>query len=338
MESEINKLLKECTDEINACETSEQVFDVRVKFLGKNGLLTNILKGMKDLPDAERPKAGALVNAVKQQLEESIGQALKRLAAFELEKKIESEKLDVTVPPKALSLGSLHPITKVRNEIIEIFGGLGFSLHNGPEIETDYYCFEALNMPKDHPARDMQDTFYITEDIVLRTHTSPAQIRTMQSARPPIRMLSAGRVFRSDDDATHSPMFYQIEGLCVDKSVTLCDLKGILDRFAKLFFGQETKTRIRPSFFPFTEPSIELDASCSACKGAGCKLCKGTGWIEMFGAGMVNPKVLKNCGIDPKEYGGFAFGLGIDRLAMIKYGIPDLRLLYENDLRFLKQF
>ncbi|MBR2372475.1 MAG: phenylalanine--tRNA ligase subunit alpha, partial [Clostridia bacterium] len=248
---------------------------------------------------------------------------------------------DITLPHEAVYFeerGHLHPVNLVANEIMDIFKGLGFEVLEGPEIETDYYCFEALNIPKNHPARDAQDTFYIAEDIVLRTHTSPNQVRVMEKKQPPIKMLCPGKVYRSDDDASHSPMFHQIEGLVVDKNVTLCDLMGTLEAFAQALFNEKTKARFRPSFFPFTEPSVEVDLTCSSCGGKGCKLCKGTGWIEVLGAGMVNPKVLENCGIDSSKYTGYAFGMGLERIAMIKYGIPNIKLFFENDVRFLKQF
>lgn len=312
--------------------------EVKVKFLGKNGELTAILKGLKDVPPAEKPAFGKLVNEGRQKIEKIISE--KEVALKDAEKtfKLKSEKIDVTEPAKKIKVGSLHPLTHIKNTICNIFIGMGFEVCEGPEIETDYYNFQALNIPKDHPARDMQDTFYFSENLLLRTHTSPCQVHTMEAKKPPIRMICPGKVYRSDYDATHSPMFQQIEGLVVDKGITLCDLKGIFDEFVKAFFSPESKTRLRPSYFPFTEPSVEMDVTCSVCGGKGCRICKGTGWIEVLGAGIVNPKVLKGCNIDNEKYSGLAFGLGIDRLAMIKYGIPDMRLLFENDMRFLAQF
>ncbi len=312
--------------------------EVKVKFLGKNGELTAILKGLKDVPPAEKPAFGKLVNEGRQKIEKIISE--KEVALKDAEKtfKLKSEKIDVTEPAKKIKVGSLHPLTHIKNTICNIFIGMGFEVCEGPEIETDYYNFQALNIPKDHPARDMQDTFYFSENLLLRTHTSPCQVHTMEAKKPPIRMICPGKVYRSDYDATHSPMFQQIEGLVVDKGITLCDLKGIFDEFVKAFFSPESKTRLRPSYFPFTEPSVEMDVTCSVCGGKGCRICKGTGWIEVLGAGIVNPKVLKGCNIDTEKYSGLAFGLGIDRLAMIKYGIPDMRLLFENDMRFLAQF
>ena len=255
-----------------------------------------------------------------------------------MQKKIETEKIDVTMPGKRTAKGALHPVTLVKNQLVDIFAGMGFEIFEGPEIETDYYNFTALNTPADHPARDMQDTFYISDNLLLRTQTSAAQIRAMEKKKPPIKMLSPGRVFRSDDDATHSPMFHQMEGLVVDRGITMCDLKGMLDEFARTMFSGNSKTRLRPSYFPFTEPSVEVDVSCSACGGKGCSLCKGTGWIEVLGAGIVNRRVLENCGIDADEYSGFAFGMGVERIAMLKYGINNIKLLTENDTRFLGQF
>ena len=256
----------------------------------------------------------------------------------ELAEKLSGESVDVTMPGRRVTVGTLHPVTRVKNMLIDVFAGMGFEIFEGPEIENDYYNFTALNTPADHPARDMQDTFYVSENFLLRTQTSAGQIRLMEKKRPPIKMLCPGRVFRSDDDATHSPMFHQMEGLVVDRHITLCDLQGMLDEFARNVFGKESKTRLRPSYFPFTEPSVEVDVSCHVCGGKGCSLCKGTGWIEVLGAGMVNRRVLENCGIDPDEYTGFAFGMGVERIAMLKYGINNIKLLTENDVRFLEQF
>ena len=311
--------------------------DIKVKFMGKNGELSSLMKNMKDLSPEERPAFGKKVNEIRDYIETKLIKIETELAEKEKNERLKKEKIDVTLPVK-IDKGSLHPITLVKNEISDIFIGLGFEVVEGPEVETDHYNFQMMNIPKDHPARDMQDTFYFSDNLLLRTHTSPVQARTMEIKKPPIRMICPGKVYRADDDATHSPIFNQIEGLVVDRKITLCDLKGLLDEFVKLFFNKNTKTRFRPSYFPFTEPSVEVDASCSECGGKGCKVCKGTGWIEILGAGMVNPKVLQNAGIDPEKYTGFAFGLGVDRMAMIKYKINDLRLMYENDIRFLKQF
>ena len=311
--------------------------EIKIKYLGKSGEVSLLMKNMKNISPQDRPAFGKKINEIRDYIESNLAKIETELAEKEKKAKLKKEKIDVTIPVK-INKGSLHPITTVKNEITEIFTGLGFEVLEGPEVETDYYNFQMLNIPKDHPARDMQDTFYFSDNLLLRTHTSPMQARTMEVKKPPIRMVCPGKVYRADDDATHSPIFNQIEGLVIDKKITLCDLKGILDEFVKIFFNKNTKTRFRPSYFPFTEPSVEVDASCSECGGKGCKVCKGTGWIEILGAGMVNPKVLDNAGIDSKKYSGFAFGLGIDRMAMIKYKINDLRLMYENDIRFLKQF
>ena len=281
---------------------------------------------------------GKVINSAREWAEEAFAAREEELKKAELENKYASEKIDVTMPAAFSAYGTEHPISMVRRELVDIFAGMGFEIFEGPEIEKDYYNFQALNIPADHPARDMQDTFFVTEEFLLRSQTSSGQIRVMEKKAPPIKVLSPGRVYRSDSDATHSPMFHQMEGLVVDKNITLCDLKGLLDEFARKMFSSETKTRLRPSYFPFTEPSVEVDVSCCDCHGKGCRLCKGTGWIEILGAGIVNRRVLENCGIDPDMYSGLAFGMGIERIAMIKYGINDIRLLFENDVRFLKQF
>ena len=317
---------------------AEALAQLKSAFLGKNGGFTELMKSMKDVPAAEKPAAGKLLNTVKQELEAALKAEEEAFAAAKRAEALAKDKIDITLPAKKPALGSLHPLTLVREKILQAFLGLGFEVYDGPEIETEYHSFEALNIPADHPARDMQDTFYMADGIVLRPHTSPAQIRAMQQKGVPIRILCPGRVFRADDDATHSPMFHQIEGLAVEKNLSLADLKGILEVFAKTVFTPDTKVRFRPSFFPFTEPSVEVDVSCSMCGGKGCRLCKGTGWIEILGAGIVNRHVLENCGVDPDQYRGFAFGLGVERITMIKYGIPDMRLLFENDVRFLEQF
>lgn len=312
---------------------------LRVDVLGKKGELTQILRTMGQLSPEERPKAGAAVNAIRNELEDKIAQLQEKLEAVEKEASLRAEALDVTIPGKKIELGGRHPLNIVKKEMVDVFLRMGFDVVEGPEIESDYYNFQALNIPEDHPARDMQDTFYVNDNILLRTQTSAAQIRTMEKQKPPIRIISPGRVFRADEvDATHSPVFHQMEGLVIDKGITMCDLKGVLDVFARSMFGQKTRTKLRPSFFPFTEPSLEVDVSCALCDGKGCRVCKGAGWIEVLGAGMVNPKVLENCGIDPNEYSGFAFGIGLERVALLRYGISDMRLMFENDVRFLKQF
>lgn len=338
MLEKLKTVVLEAESAVSSANTMNELNEVKVKYLGKSGELTAILKGLKDVPPAEKPAFGKMVNEGRQKIETIISEKESVLKESEKRAKMESERIDVTEPAQKVKVGAMHPLTRIRNMISEIFIGMGFEVREGPEIETDYYNFQALNIPKDHPARDMQDTFYFSENLLLRTHTSPCQVHTMEAKKPPIRMICPGKVYRSDYDATHSPMFQQIEGLVVDKGITLCDLKGIFDEFVKVFFSKESKTRLRPSYFPFTEPSVEMDVTCSVCGGKGCRICKGTGWIEVLGAGIVNPKVLEGCGIDTNEYSGLAFGMGIDRLAMIKYGIPDMRLLFENDIRFLSQF
>ncbi len=338
MKEKITKLIEHAKQAVAQCEIVSQINDAKVKFLGKNGELTALLKGMKDVPADQKPEIGKFVNHARDVIGELLENKSKELAAKELEAKMKKESLDITLDSGETKRGSLHPCTLVQNQIIDIFTGLGFKIAQGPEIELDFFNFQALNIPKDHPARDMQDTFYVGDEMLLRTHTSPVQVRTMTNQQPPIRIICPGKVYRPDDDATHSPMFQQIEGLVVDEHITLCDLKGILEKFAQELFDENTKTRLRPSYFPFTEPSVEVDVTCSVCHGKGCRICKGTGWIEILGAGIVNPKVLDNCGIDSTKYTGFAFGLGIERIAMIKYGIPDMRILFDNDVRFLKEF
>lgn len=323
--------------ELDACETLAALQELKVKYLGKTGELTGLLKSIKDLQPAERPAFGASVNELRNEMETAFNEKTALLKSVELERKLKEERVDVSLN-SAKPWGALHPVTLIQNEICDLLISMGFEVLTGPEIETDYYNFQALNIPYDHPARDMQDTFYINDGILLRTQTSAMQARLMEQKKPPIKVVCPGKVFRSDSDASHSPVFHQIEGLVVDKNVTLRDLKGTLEYIASHMFGPQTQVRFRPSFFPFTEPSVEVDVTCSNCGGKGCSLCKGTGWIELLGAGMVNPFVLENCGIDSKKYNGFAFGIGMDRVAMIKYGIPDIRLLFENDQRFLKQF
>lgn len=312
---------------------------LRVRFLGKKGELTAILKQMGKLSAEERPIVGALANEVRASIEESIANVAGHLRKQQMQARIAAESVDVTMPGKRRTIGKEHPISLVLNEVKDIFIGMGFSVAEGPEVELDYYNFEALNMPKNHPARDTQDTFYINDNILLRTQTSPVQIRVMEKQKPPIRIIAPGRVYRSDAiDATHSPLFHQVEGLVVDKGITMADLKGTLVTFSKTLYGQDAVLRFRPHHFPFTEPSCEMDTMCFACHGEGCRLCKGEGWIELLGAGMVHPKVLQNGGIDPEVYSGFAFGMGLERLVMRRYDIDDMRLFYENDLRFLNQF
>ncbi len=332
------KIVEEAAAEAQSAKNSRALYEVKMKFLGRTGKLTALLKSMKEIAAELRPAFGKRVNAVRERLEELFAAREEHVKARELEEKLASEQVDVTMPARRQRRGALHPITKTREELCDIFSGMGFEVFEGPEIESEYYNLTALNIPADHPARDMQDTFYITEKFLLRSQTSAGQIRLMEKKKPPIKMLSPGRVFRADDDATHAPMFHQMEGLVVDRGITLCDLQGMLDEFARTMFAETAKTRLRPSYFPFTEPSVEVDVSCTACGGKGCALCKGTGWIEVLGAGMVNRKVLENCGIDPDEYTGFAFGMGIDRIAMLKYGIRHIRSFTENDVRFLEQF
>lgn len=336
---EDSKLIEqEAIQEAESAADSHALYEIKMKFLGRTGKVTALLKSMRDVAAEHRPAFGKMVNELRDKLEAKFSELDAKLKERELQKRLAREEIDITLPGKKRSAGALHPVTRVKNELEDLFAGMGFEIFEGPEIENDYYNFTALNTPQDHPARDMQDTFYLTDEFLLRTQTSAGQIRVMESKKPPIKIVSPGKVFRSDDDATHSPMFHQMEGLVVDKGITLCDLQGMLDEFAKAMFSPSTKTRLRPSYFPFTEPSVEVDVSCFSCGGKGCSLCKGTGWIEVLGAGMVNRRVLKNCGIDPDEYSGFAFGLGIERTAMLKYGINNIKLCTENDTRFLKQF
>lgn len=332
------ELRQKVNKELNEIKSTRLLGDLKARFMGKNGEITALLRGMKDVPNNLKAEFGKKINDLKQDVESFIENRERILKEEELNKRYEEEAVDVTLPGKTCSVGGLHPLSIVKNQIIDAFTGLGFEIFEGPEIDTDYYCFQALNIPKDHPARDMQDTFYFNNGILLRPHTSPGQVRTMENKKPPIKVLSPGRVYRADDDASHSPMFHQIEGLVIDKGVSLCDLKGLLDDFVKTVFDSETKTRFRPSYFPFTEPSVEVDVTCCKCHGKGCGLCKGTGWIEILGAGVVNRKVLEMSGIDPDIYSGLAFGLGIERITMIKYGISDIRTLFENNVKFLKQF
>ena len=319
-------------------QSRAQAFELRKQFLdSKTGEISQLMKEMKTIAPEDRASFGKSVNELKEWAQKCFVELDEKLKAKELERRYASEKIDVTMPAVETVTGNLHPITQMRNQIIDVFTGMGFEVFENKEIENDYYNFTALNTPKDHPARDMQDTFYLSPEFLLATQTSAAQIHTMESKKPPIKILSPGKVFRSDDDATHSPMFHQMEGLVVDKKITLCDLKGMLDMFVQKIYGESTTTRLRPSYFPFTEPSVEVDVSCFECGGKGCKLCKGTGWIEILGAGIVNKKVLENCGIDSEEYSGLAFGIGLERATMLKYGINNIKLLFESDLRVLKQ-
>lgn len=338
MQQKINELYESALNALNLASDLKSLDEIRVSYLGKSGSVTGLLKGMRDVAPEDRPKVGQMVNDLRKKIGSALSAKEEQLKKIELQNALASESVDITIPGKKEDLGSLHPINLVRNELIEAFSGMGFEIYEGPEIELDEYNFRLLNIPQDHPARDMQDTLYITENILLRTQTSSGQARVMQAKNPPLKILSPGKVYRADDDATHSPMFHQMEGLVVDKNITLCDLKGTLEAFLKKMFKDDLKTRLRPSYFPFTEPSVEVDVTCFECKGKGCHLCKGTGWIEVLGAGIVNRRVLENCNIDPDEYQGFAFGIGLERIAMLKYGIPDIRLFFENDVRFLKQF
>jgi phenylalanyl-tRNA synthetase alpha chain len=338
MQDKIDQLKVKIEQAIESVKSSKSLYEIKMSFLGKTGEISELMKGMRDIPKEQRPEMGKVINSLKTWAEEKFDAFGEKIKERELQERYAQEAIDVTLPGKSSDGGAYHPNTLIRRELISIFSGMGFEIFEGPEIENDYYNFTALNTPKDHPARDMQDTFYITNDLLLRTQTSAGQIRVMENKKPPIKILSPGKVYRSDDDATHSPMFSQMEGLVVDKGITLCDLKGMLDEFAKKIFGAGVKTRLRPSYFPFTEPSVEVDVSCFECGGKGCRLCKGTGWIEVLGAGMVNRHVLEGCGVDPDEYSGFAFGMGIERIAMLKYGINNMKLLFEGDTRFLKQF
>lgn len=339
MKEALNSISKAAKEAIKNAADEAQIEEIRVKYLGKKGELTAILKRMGSLSPEERPVMGQLVNEAKQEVDELITAKKSELKAIAVAAKLEAETIDITMPAKEIKRGKLHPLNTVLDDMINIFQSMGFDVVDGPEVETDHYNFECLNVPADHPARDMQDTFYLGENLLLRTQTSAAQIRTMENRKPPIRVICPGRVFRADEvDATHSPVFHQIEGLVVDKGVTMCDLKGVLEQFAHEIYGNDTKVKFRPSFFPFTEPSVEVDVTCSECGGKGCRVCKGSGWIEILGAGMVHPNVLRSCGIDPEEYSGFAFGIGLDRLTTTRYKISDIRLLFENDKRFLDQF
>lgn len=336
---DINNIQDEAVALIEASESERDLIEcAKPKIFGKNGTLTEMLRSLKEVAADKKPALGKAINDLRVALESKFETRRKALHDKELERSLMSESVDITIDKPTRELGSLHIITQVRQHIIDYFVAAGYTVYDSPEIETDYYNFQALNVPKDHPARDMQDTFFITDSILLRSQTSGGQIRMMEQQKPPIKMICPGRTYRSDDDATHSPVFHQIEGLVVDKDVTLCDLTGVLSDFAKFFFGKDTKTRFRPSYFPFTEPSVEVDVSCPFCKGKGCRVCKTTGWIEILGSGMVNRKVLENCNVDPDVYRGFAFGMGLDRITMITNGINDLKNMWENDVRFLRRY
>lgn len=339
MKAKLDQIRQQALSQIAACDTVEKLNEIRVSVLGKKGELTSVLKSMKDVPAEERPKVGQMVNEARVEIETALEEAKIKMERALREAQMKAEVIDVTLPSKKAEIGHRHPNTIALEEVERIFIGMGYEVVEGPEVETDYYNFEALNIPADHPAKDEQDTFYVVGDILLRTQTSGVQVHEMEKGKLPIRMIAPGRVFRADEvDATHSPSFHQIEGLVIDKNITFADLKGTLAEFAKELFGEETKVKFRPHHFPFTEPSAEVDVSCFKCGGKGCRFCKGSGWIEILGCGMVHPRVLEMSGIDPKEYSGFAFGVGLERIALLKYEIDDMRLLYENDARFLKQF
>jgi len=338
MLNDIHSIGDNAREEISKASTLKDVHDLKVKYLGKKGILTEQLKSLKSLPKEDRPAFGNTLNEIKKSLGDLISKQEEGLKASDIANKLKTEQIDVTVPGCYTSIGRLHPVTQVMDEIITIFTSLGFSVEEGPEVEHDFYNFEALNMPEDHPARDMQDTFYISHDIVLRTHTSSVQVRVMEKNDPPLRVIAPGKVYRCDSDVSHIPMFHQLEGFMVDKNIRMSDLKGVLELFIHRVFGPDTKVRLRPSFFPFTEPSAEIDISCVMCGGKGCNVCSSTGWIEILGAGMINPRVYEKAGYDPDKYTGFAFGMGIERVAMLKYSIDDVRLFPENDKRFLEQF
>ena len=339
MENKLREIRQRVLAELKDADATQRLEQIRVSVLGKKGELTGLLRSMGQLSPEERPKMGAMVNDVRKALEEALENKKAELAQKEKDARLKAEAIDVTLPGEDRLAGSLHPMNIALKRMTEIFVGMGYEVVDGPEVEYDYYNFELLNVPKNHPARDAQDTFYVSDNMLLRSQTSPVQARIMTTRKPPIRIISPGRVYRADEaDATHSPVFHQLEGLVIDENITMGDLKGTLDEFARRMFGEGVTTRFRPSFFPFTEPSAEVDLTCANCKGKGCRMCKGTGWIEVLGSGMVNPHVLEMCGIDPKKYSGFAFGMGLERMALLKYNIPNLRYLYENDLRFLTQY
>jgi phenylalanyl-tRNA synthetase alpha chain len=338
VKEELERLQKEVDVSISQASTEKEIAEIRVRYLGKKGSITQVLRSLGTLPESERREVGQRANQLKESTEAKIEETLSQIRARERREALEREKIDVTLPGRRIPVGRRHPLSQILDEIIDIFTRLGFEVVEGPEVELDYYNFEALNIPRGHPAREMQATFFISDDVVLRTHTSPVQVRTMEKKQPPVRMICPGAVYRCDSDPTHSPMFHQVEGLLVDKGITFADLKGVLTVFVHQMFGKETKLRFRPSFFPFTEPSAEIDIECFICGGKGCGVCSNTGWLEILGSGMVDPAVYKFVNYDPEEFTGFAFGLGIERIAMLKFGINDIRLFFTNDLRFLKQF
>jgi len=338
MKEALNELSRAALEDIGKADSLDHLNELQIRFLGRKGELTSVMARMRDLAPEERPEIGKVANEVKDRISEAIGRKIETLAQAEKGLRLVREALDVTRPGRAPFQGGLHPLTIVIREILDIFRGLGFVVAEGREVELEYYNFEALNIPADHPARDMQDTFYVAPGTVLRTHTSPVQVRVMESQRPPVRIVAPGKVYRCDSDVTHSPMFHQVEGLLVDRGISFADLKGVLHSFLRLYYGPDTGVRFRPSFFPFTEPSAEVDIQCVLCRGKGCRVCKNTGWLEILGSGMVDPAVYGFVGYDPDEVQGFAFGLGVERIAMLKYGIDDIRLFYENDLRFLAHF
>lgn len=335
---QFSEILNSTLDKLKEVTTERELAELKASIFGKTGTITELMKSLKDMPPEQRPQAGKAINDVRTKLLEMCEQKEKELHKAKIDARLNSEAIDVSIDKEIYRAGAIHPINRIRKKLTDYFVNNGYIVYDSPEIETDYYNFQALNVPPDHPARDMQDTFFINDGILLRSQTSAGQIRLMEKYRPPIKMICPGRVFRNDDDSTHSPVFHQMEGLVVDRNVTLCDLKGALEGFAKFIFGEKTKIRFRPSYFPFTEPSVEVDVSCFSCGGKGCRVCKNTGWIEILGAGMVNRKVLEICGIDPDEYHGFAFGLGLDRTTMIQCAIDDIKLMWDNDVRFLRQF
>jgi len=338
MLNDIQSIKISAGEEIEKAAHLKEVQELKIKYLGKKGILTGKIKSLAAIPQEERREYGRILNEAKIYIEGLLQEHEEKFKVLELDRALQTQRIDVTIPGFCIPKGRLHPTTQILDEVIGIFSSLGFSVEEGPEVELDFYNFEALNIPKDHPARDMQDTFYVSEDVVLRTHTSSVQVRVMEKNNPPLRVIAPGKVYRCDADVSHIPMFHQLEGFMVDKRIAMSDLKGVLEVFIHMVFGPDTKLRFRPSFFPFTEPSAEIDISCVICKGAGCNVCKNTGWIEILGAGMINPKVFEMAGYDPEQYTGFAFGMGIERVAMLKYGIDDIRLFYENDKRFLEQF
>ena len=338
MSARLEKLASEALGELSGASSMDGVLQVKTRYLGRKGEVASLLKELGSLSPEERKKAGEAINIVKARLEAAIDAKVAAIETLERAERLSRERIDITLPGRCIRPGRMHPVTQVMEEIEEIFSGLGFDVAEGPEVELDYYNFEALNLPKDHPARDMQDTFYVSDEVLLRTHTSPVQIRVMEKERPPLRVIAPGTVYRRDSDITHTPMFHQVEGFMVDKGVTFSNLKGVLTHFLHSLFGDRTDIRFRPSFFPFTEPSAEIDIRCVMCGGSGCRVCKGSGWLEILGAGMIHPEVFRSVKYDPEEYTGFAFGLGIERIAMLKFGIEDIRMFFENDLRFLRQF